>query len=339
MRYRKLGADGTGRQPEPAMYPDAHHRPAKPSSKPQRLNLLLILAGVALIAGLVSLALAHPHGSDTADEVRVNRIDPTDRQDLSLLLDELETASIIMVGETHNRYDHHLNQLAIIQGLYERGVPIAIGMEYFQRPFQAHLDDFSAGLIDEASLLERTQWQQRWGFDVRLYRDILSYAQAQRIPLVALNASSETVAAVSAAGIEGLERSQRALFPPRIELASGAYRRQLEQVFALHGDLPKAHLQRFLEVQYVWDQTMARSAGDYLTANPGRTLVILAGSGHLLHDAAIPQRLRQIFPGKQQVLVTDIGWMPEGATPHFVLAAHDISLPVASRLAERSTSH
>lgn len=317
------------------MYPDANHR----RLTSQRLNLALILAGIVLVAGLVSLALAHPHASSGSDEIMVSRIDPTDRHDFGRLLDEIEQASVIMVGETHDRYDHHLNQLAVIQGLHERGVPIAIGMEYFQRPFQAHLDDFCAGLIDEASLLERTQWHQRWGFDVRLYRDILSYAQAQQIPLVALNASSETVAAVSAAGVEGLERSQRALFPPRIELASGAYRRQLEQVFALHGDLPKAHLQRFLEVQYVWDQTMARSAGDYLTANPGRTLVLLAGAGHLLHDEAIPQRLRRIFPGEQQVLVTDIGWVPEGATPHYILAARDVALPDRSLLAGQLTRH
>jgi uncharacterized iron-regulated protein len=288
----------------------------------------MAFAAAALLtlgAGLMSLALAHPQRTLTGGDAGARLVNPADDAQVGALLDELADSRVIMVGETHDRYDHHLNQLAIIRGLHQRGVPVAIGMESFQRPFQRHLDDFSAGRITEAELLERTEWDQRWRFDIRLYRDILAYARRHGLPLVALNASTETVSAVSKGGLAALAPETRALFPPRIELASGAYRRQLEQVFSMHGPMPEARLARFLEVQYVWDQTMARTAGDYLTANPDRTLVLLAGSGHLLHDDAIPARLRRVHPATQTVLVTETGWMPAGATPDVVFAARDLN--------------
>lgn len=307
-----------------------------PSTTRPGFHRTLVWLGTVAFAtgvGIVSLAPAHPHRSPESDVVINRLVNPTSARDLDALLDQIQTSRVVMVGETHDRYDHHLNQLAVIRGLHERGIPLAIGMEYFQRPFQQHLDDFSAGHIDEARLLERTEWHQRWRFDVRLYRDILSYAQRHRLPLVALNAATETVSAVSNGGIESLDAEHRAFFPPRIELATGAYRRQLQQVFALHGAMPRARMDRFLEVQYVWDHTMARTAGDYLTANPDRTLVLLAGSGHLLHDDAIPQRLRRINPARQAVLVTDTGHMPAGAAPDYVFAATDLSPPASGQVA------
>jgi uncharacterized iron-regulated protein len=276
-------------------------------------------------AGLMSLALAHPNLYVDTNAHVAKLVDPADPEQIDTLLDAIEPSRVIMIGETHDRYDHHLNQLAVIRGLHERGVPLAIGMEYFQRPFQPHLDDFIAGRIGEAELLARSEWDRRWRFDVRLYRDILAYAQRERLPLVALNAASETVSTVSDGGIDALAPRERQLFPPRIELATGAYRQQLERVFALHGSLPEARLQRFLQVQYVWDQTMARTAGEYLTSHPERTLIVLAGSGHLLHDDAIPKRLRRINPARQTVLVTDTGWMPAGARPDHVFAARALT--------------
>jgi uncharacterized iron-regulated protein len=286
----------------------------------------------ALGAGLMSLALAHTH-PDVRTSV-ASLVDPTDQAQVTTLLDELEGSRVVMVGETHDRYDHHLNQLAIIRGLHTRGVPVAIGMEWFQRPFQAHLDDFSAGRINLAELLERTEWSARWRFDVDLYQDILQYAQRHGIPLVALNAATETVSAVSDGGIEGLDAERRSLFPPRIELAEGAYRRQLERMFAMHGATTPERQERFLQVQYVWDQTMARTAGDYLTAHPQRTLVLLAGSGHVLHDDAIPERLRRIHPALQTVVVTDMGYLPAGSEPDYVFAARDLSVEDRGRVAE-----
>jgi uncharacterized iron-regulated protein len=292
---------------------------------------ILLLGAAASILG--SCAAPRPAGPDSTSGPPV-LIDAGDPQAVAAVLDDIRDRDVIFVGETHDRYDHHLNQLAVIRGLHERGAGLAIGMEQFQRPFQRHLDDFVAGRIDEATLLERTQWDDRWRFDVALYRDILDYARQHGIPLVALNAPTETVRQVSAYGIEGLGDAERALYPERIELARGDYRRQLESALRMHGPhMQDGHLQRFMEVQYVWDQTMARSAADYLRDHPGTTLVVLAGSGHVLHDDAIPGRLRRLQPGRQAVIVTDTGLMPEGANPDYVFSARNLMPPGAGQMA------
>jgi len=266
-------------------------------------------------------------------------IDPTDADAMAALIERIADRNAVFIGETHDRYDHHLNQLAVIRGLHERGIDVAIGMEQFQRPFQRHLDDFVAGRIDEATLLERTEWDQRWRFDVGLYRDLLDYARAHGIPIVALNASTETVRQVSAGGIDALDSAERAVFPARIELATGAYRDKLESVFHMHGHhRPDARLERFLEVQYVWDQTMARSAADYLDRHPDTTLVVLAGSGHILHDDAIPSRLRRLRRGSQAVLVTDTGALPEGSAADYIFEARMLEPGAGDSIAGRTGS-
>jgi len=43
----------------------------------------------------------------------------------------------------------------------------------------------------------------------------------------------------------------------------------------------------------VWDEGMAESAAAYLTTNPGRLLVVLAGAGHVAFGSGIPKRLQR----------------------------------------------
>ena len=79
-------------------------------------------------------------------------VDAENQHSLERLLEALDSKQAIFVGETHDRYDHHLNQLTVIRGLHERGVDLAVGMEFFQAPFQPFLDHYVAGKIDEKTL-------------------------------------------------------------------------------------------------------------------------------------------------------------------------------------------
>ncbi len=227
------------------------------------------------------------------------------------LLDQLARKRVVYVGETHTNYGHHLLELAVIRGLKRRGVDFAVGMEFFQKPYQKWLDDYIAGRVDERLMLEKTQWFDRWRFDYRLYRPILRYAREQGIPLVALNVRREITDAVSKKGIGGLNKKERSALPATIDRSDKAYRNRLHMIYAQHMGGHAGGFQRFLDVQYSWDESMAQSVARYLQTHPKKHMVVLAGSGHLAWGSGIPKRVARRIPVTSAiVLAADPGVQP-----------------------------
>jgi uncharacterized iron-regulated protein len=256
-----------------------------------------------------------------------NRVlDPANSKRFNDLLNDAGQHRVIYLGEIHDRYDHHLNQLQIIRGLQQAGHDLAIGLEAFQEPFQTHLDAYLAGHISETEMLRRTEYYDRWRFDFRLYRDILRFAREHRIPLIALNAPSELVNAVSSRGIDGLDPAQRSRLPDRIPPVDAAYKRRLHRAFEMHRTLPESRFERFLEVQSVWDEYMAAVAAAFLEKNPQTKLVVLAGSAHVMHTSAIPGRVRRRYAIDDTIIVTAPFKPVPGVKPDYVLATRDIQL-------------
>lgn len=207
-------------------------------------------------------------------------------------LDEVELPRAVFVGEVHDRLPYHVNQLAVIAALRTSGAKVAVGLEMVQVPFQSHLDDFVAGDIDWRTMLERTEYFTRWRYDPRLYQPIFDYARRHDLPLVALNASRELTDRIRETGIDGLDTESRAQLPPSITPPAPAYRRLLEAVYRDHADLSDADLDRFIDVQLAWDESMAQAGARFLQARPDHVLVVLAGVQHVAHGHGVPARLR-----------------------------------------------
>ncbi|TCT21521.1 putative iron-regulated protein [Thiobaca trueperi] len=248
------------------------------------------------------------------------------------LLDRLADRRVIFVGESHDRYEDHLNQLAIIQGLHARGKPLVIGMEFFQQPFQPALDDYIAGTLDEAEFLRRTQYFDRWRYDYRLYRPILRFAREQRIPVIALNLESELTRRVGEVGIAGLSTDERARIPTGIDRADPAYRARLEAVFKQHPGADQRNIEHFVEVQLMWDEGMADRAAQALAAHPDRTLVVLAGSGHLEYGQGIPKRLLRRVDVPSAIVLNGADRDLDPAVADFLLFPKQVDLPAAGLL-------
>lgn len=216
---------------------------------------------------------------------------------LSELLPKLAQQRVVLVGEQHDQFAHHLNQLQVIRALHQSGAPLAIGLEMFQRPFQQVLDDYVAGRIDEREMLRRTEYFQRWRYDYNLYKPILDYARAHQIPLLALNLDRELTRHTASDGIDGLDAAQRARLPAQIDLSQRHYREDLREVFGFHQQhghgQPRREFAYFLQSQALWDETMAQTAAEFLKQHPQHKLVILAGNGHIRKGYGIPQRLQR----------------------------------------------
>ncbi len=198
---------------------------------------------------------------------------------------------VIYVGESHDRLDHHLNQLEIIRRAYAANKNLAIGMEFFQQPFQFALDDYIAGKIDEKDFLRKSEYYLRWRIDYRNYRPILNFARENKIPVLALDISEEVRKKIARGETDTLTDAEKAQIPAEIDRTNTDYREMLSQVFAMHPD--SADFDRFVEVQLTRDEGMAQTAAAWMQANPNGKFVVLSGGGHLIYRYGIPSRVKR----------------------------------------------
>lgn len=233
----------------------------------------------------------------------------------------IQNAKVACLGEVHDDPHHHWAQLEIVK-LAMAATPTVwgLGMEMFQRPYQGALDDFSAGRIDEATMLARSEWAKRWGFDFALYRPIIAAAVNAKAALVALNPAKELVKKVSKQGIAALSPQEREQLPDMVldekshrawwgeimvELAAAHAKpapsagakpeptptKTPEEIEKAKADKAAA-MERMYSVQVLWDESMAQTAAAFVAADQNRRMLILAGNGHC-HDAGVPNRLRR----------------------------------------------
>ena len=233
------------------------------------------------------------------------------------MMDRVADKKIIYVGETHDQFPHHAEELEIIGDLHRRGRRMAIGMEMFERQFQGVLDDYVEGRIDERQLLKGTEYFKRWGFDYNLYRPILLFARSEKIPVLALNQKKEIVDKVFRQGIESLSEEERKSVPPRMDFSDEAYRKRLEKVFKEHDSSGTEHFDFFYQAQILWDETMAESIARFFEAHPNEQVVALAGSGHLEYGSGIPKRAARRIGGDYAIILNDVD--PEPRVADFLL--------------------
>ncbi len=254
----------------------------------------------------------------------------------TLTLDEVAarvaSTRVVLIGETHDRYDHHLNQLELIKRLHRTNPQLVIGVEYFQQPFQQPVDEYIAGRIDETEFLRATEYFQRWGYDYRLYAPIFRYAREEHIPVRALNVPAALSSSVFKVGISALTEQQRAYLPKEIVPADEAYRDRLRKAFEAHGPSKPGDFDRFVEAQLVWDEGMAEAASTYLNGHPDASMVVLAGSGHVEFGSGIPQRVQRRTHATIAIVINSADGI---AAPHmadYLLFSEKEALPPAGVL-------
>ncbi len=217
--------------------------------------------------------------------------DPSGLQTLDRIVEAVSAKQVLYVGEDHERFSHHDVQLRIIKALHRKHGRLAIGMEMFQRPFQKVLDGYIDGTMEEREFLAKSEYFKRWVFDYNLYKPILDYARAEKIPVVTLNLSREITEKVSRQGMDSLTAAERQELPEEMDFSDTAYRERLREVFRQHKSAGERNFDFFFQAQITWDETMAQSIANYLKRNPAVPMVVLAGAGHLAYGAGIPKRV------------------------------------------------
>lgn len=218
------------------------------------------------------------------------------------LLRRIAEAPVVLLGEQHDRPDHHRWQLHTLAGLHALNPDLAVGMEMLPRRLQPVLDRWVAGELTEGEFLKQTDWRSVWGFDPQFYLPILQFARLHRLPVVALNVERSLVSRTARNGWAAIPEADRegvgTPAPP-----TEAYRNRLTETLAAHDhsearaaapdDAPNKAAQRFIEAQGVWDRAMAEKIAETRRAT-GRSVIGILGEGHVAQRDGVPHQLADL---------------------------------------------
>jgi uncharacterized iron-regulated protein len=226
-------------------------------------------------------------------------------------------ADIVVIGENHG----HPVGLPFAAELFEdvlKGAPEAgLALEFFERDEQSRVDEYLAGVVDEAAFRRRTQ--RTTSNYPEGHRRMVEAARRTGRPVIAANAPRPLV---RLARVEGFERL-RGLSPELQRLVripdtmpQGRYRDDFVRLMtggmtkeALEGDAAApdeealARAESMLRSQSVWDWTMAESVVRGLE-NGARPVVLVVGRFHSDHEGGLVQAIRALRPGANVAVVS-----------------------------------
>ncbi|MFO7598550.1 MAG: ChaN family lipoprotein [Candidatus Desulfacyla sp.] len=218
------------------------------------------------------------------------------------LMDDLQKADLIFVGEVHDNPEHHLIEVQILQELTARYGPLNVAMEFFDTTQQPALDRYVKEGISETLFLEDVNWAKAWSFPYHFYRPLVFSAKEKGNRLMGINLPSSIVRKVARSGIESLTPEERGHAAEEIDLNNEAHRQYLSEVFKDHQQGELRNFDYFYQAQCVWEDTMARNIARYLKEDP-RRMVVFSGNGHIIERFGIPNRVLRRMPAKMATLL------------------------------------
>ncbi|CAO3414808.1 ChaN family lipoprotein [Azospirillum endophyticum] len=226
------------------------------------------------------------------------------------LLRRLAEAPVVLLGEQHDKADHHRWQLHTLAGLRALNPDLAVGMEMLPRRLQPVLDRWVAGEMTEGEFLKETDWRTVWGFDPQFYLPILQFARLHRLPVVALNVDRSLISRTARNGWAAIPEADReGVGTPAAPTET--YRSRLTETLAAHDrsearsapdDAANSAATRFIEAQGVWDRAMAEKIAE-TRRTTGRIVVGILGEGHVAGREGVPHQLADLGIGDSAVLL------------------------------------
>jgi uncharacterized iron-regulated protein len=215
-------------------------------------------------------------------------------------------SDVVYVGETHGQPLDHMAQLTALNAMrIARGSKIAVGFEMLDQTLQPVLDDYAAGKLTEEEFLAKTDWQKEWGFDFAMYKPLFELIARNRLRALALNVPQAVVAKIARTGLDSLTPEERQYLPEKVKITKNKkYNDYLKAYFGGHGDGPLAKimtLDNYLASMAAWNEGMGARIADFLEKNPGYEMLVVAGNGHLLYNAAIPASVKSRAKDVRQI--------------------------------------
>lgn len=219
------------------------------------------------------------------------------------LVNAIESASYLLLGEKHDNPDHHLLQLMVLNHVIEQMRVSNVSFEMMDSDDQAALDQISQhNLTTLEDLKAYLGWDEE-GWNWEFYGPlVLTLAQA-KIPLAAANITDATMSQVY-----GEETSS--------ERASILDEIGLQQLYVdideSHcGLLPESQFPAMVRVQQARDYNMANNMA---TLELGKLSVLVAGNYHVRRDVGVPNYLlaRELHLRREDIVVLSFMEVEQG---------------------------
>jgi len=227
-----------------------------------------------------------------------------------LVMQDMAQKQVVLLGETHDRYDIHRWQGHTCASLLALRDDLAVGFEMFTRRLQPVLDEWVDGKLDADAFLERVEWGQVWGFPADLYWPIFHFCREFRVKMLALNCRRDLVTRVGKESWDAIPEAERdGLTPARP--ASLAHREHLLRLTNggppfMHGKTADApEFDRFVRAQQTWDRAFACNIASYLAEKPDALVVGIIGRGHMEYGFGTPDQLDDLGVKQVGILLTE----------------------------------
>jgi len=213
---------------------------------------------------------------------------------------------VVYVGETHDQPLDHMAQLEALKAIrIARGSKIAVGFEMLDATLQPVLEDYISGKLTEEEFLTKTDWKKEWGFDFAMYKPLFDFIIKNKLKAIALNVPHAVVAKIARNGLAALTPEEAAFMPNPVTITTHKkYLDYLKESYGGHGDSPMAKIMTFdnyLASMCAWNEGMGNRIAVFLAANPGYEVLVIAGNGHVMFNAAIPASVKARVKDVRQV--------------------------------------
>jgi len=245
------------------------------------------------------------------------------------LLSSLKSARYVLLGETHPNKDHHLLQAQFLDAMAKMSQSPSFGakppvaprlvVEMIPQSYGPILNNFRQANPSETLELGKTlKWQKRgWGAWEN-YKPIFDVAYRHKLAIFPGNLDRDDVRKIGRKGIKALDEQQQRQLSLDVAYTKSQSELLADMLFDSHCKMvPKTALSPMQLVQQARDGIMASGMlGTPIKETANKTAaVLIAGSGHIRRDWAVPRILRAREPDIKIVTISFTEVTPEHKKP------------------------
>jgi uncharacterized iron-regulated protein len=202
------------------------------------------------------------------------------------MINDLKQKRIVMIGESHTNQLHHDIQYEIIKGLVGSGKPVVFALEMFNPDQDEALTAWSSGKTDPNTFMEQTDFLTTWSHNYRYYKAIFDYAREHNIPIYGANVDRKYATKIGRGGLSSLTEEDKKVLP-QIDISNAEHKFLIKVMMqGMDATMPEQFVNMY-PAQSLWDCAMGESAIAAAKKHPDATVIVLAGSGHVVYNLGI----------------------------------------------------